>query len=44
MQIINQKSVKNRLNNVFTREEWNKCWSIYKGIFDLNYKKSINHI
>jgi hypothetical protein len=33
-----------RLDNEFSKEEKDKCWSIYKGIFDPKYSESIKNI
>jgi hypothetical protein len=32
------------LYSEFSKEEKDKCWSIYKGIFDPTYSESINNI
>lgn len=40
--IFNSGTIMNELD--FTQEEKNKCWSIYKGIFDNSYNESIKHI
>jgi hypothetical protein len=44
MQIINNKSVMDKLGDFFTKEEKDKCWSLYKGIFDPKHTESINYI
>ncbi len=44
LQIINSKLVMDELYSKFSKEEKDKCWSIYKGIFDPTYSESINNI